>query len=125
MRANDYGIPHHSINTKKYNPMQYWKAYNKPLVISYLPLKIKIWIWKILTFKKEFSHLLCSVYGLRCMHPHNWYLVGCDANWQSIEQHKQALINKVYQKENRRRLYNVNHTGDKVLLKNAWKIQFT
>ena len=41
-----------------------------------------------------------------------------------IEQCKQALINKGNQKQNRRRQFHVYHTGDKVLLKNAWKTKF-
>ena len=47
-----------------------------------------------------------------------------EANWQLIKQRKQALINKGNQKENRRRQSHVYHTGDKVLLKNAWKTKF-
>ena len=38
-----------------------------------------------------------------------------DANWQSIKQRKQALLNKGYQKENRRRQSHMYRTGDKVL----------
>ena len=44
-----------------------------------------------------------------------------EANWQSIEQCKQALLNEGNQKEYCHRQYHVYHTGDKVLLKNAWK----
>ena len=47
-----------------------------------------------------------------------------EANWQLIKQRKQALINKGNQKENHQRQSHVYHTGDKVLLKNAWKLQF-
>ena len=47
-----------------------------------------------------------------------------EAKCQSIIQFKQALINKVYQKEIRRRQYHLYYTGDKVLLKNAWKTKF-
>ena len=42
----------------------------------------------------------------------------------NCQQCKQALINKGNQKENRRRQSHVYHTGDKVLLKNAWKTKF-
>ena len=44
-----------------------------------------------------------------------------EANWQSIIQHKQALINKGIQKQNHCRQSHVDRTGDKVLLKNKWK----
>ena len=44
-----------------------------------------------------------------------------EANWQLIKQHKQALINKGNQKENRCRQSHMYHTGGKVLLKNTWK----
>ena len=44
-----------------------------------------------------------------------------EANYQLI---KQALINKGNQKENRRRQSHMYRTGDKVLLKNAWKTKF-
>ena len=47
-----------------------------------------------------------------------------EANWQLIKQHKQALINKGNQRENCRRQSHVYHTGDKVLLKTAWKTKF-
>ena len=47
-----------------------------------------------------------------------------EANWQLVEQRKQALMNKDYQKENRRRQSHVYLTRDKVLLKNAWKTKF-
>ena len=47
-----------------------------------------------------------------------------EANWQLIKQRKQALINKGNQKENRQRQSHVYCTGDKVLLKNAWKMKF-
>ena len=47
-----------------------------------------------------------------------------EANWQLIKQRKQALINKGNQKENRRRQSHVYRTGDKVLLKNAWKTKY-
>ena len=45
------------------------------------------------------------------------------ANWQVIKQHKQALINKGNQKQNHCRQSHVYRTGDKVLLKNAWRKQ--
>ena len=44
-----------------------------------------------------------------------------EANWQLIKQHKHALVNKCNQKHNQHRQSQVYHTGDKVLLKNAWK----
>ena len=47
-----------------------------------------------------------------------------EANWQLIKQRKQALINKGNERENRRRQSHVYNTGDKVLLKNAWKTKF-
>ena len=47
-----------------------------------------------------------------------------EANWQLIKQRKQVLINKGNQKENRRRQSHVCHTGDKVVLKKAWKTKF-
>ena len=47
-----------------------------------------------------------------------------EANWQLIKQRKQASINKGNQKENRRGQSQVYRTGDKVLLKNAWKPKF-
>ena len=47
-----------------------------------------------------------------------------EANWQSIKQYKQALINKGNQLENRRRQSHVYHIGDKALLKNARKTKF-
>ena len=43
-----------------------------------------------------------------------------EANWQLIKQH----INKGNQKENRRRQSYMYRTGDKVLLKSAWKTKF-
>ena len=48
-----------------------------------------------------------------------------EANWQLVEQHIQALINKADKKENRQRHSHVYHAEDKVLLKNAWKMKFT
>ena len=47
-----------------------------------------------------------------------------EASWRLIKQCKQALINKGYQKENHCRQSHVYHTGDKVLLKIAWKTKF-
>ena len=47
-----------------------------------------------------------------------------EANRQLTKQHKQALRNKGNQKENCQRQFHVYHTGDKVLLKNAWKTKF-
>ena len=47
-----------------------------------------------------------------------------EANWQLIKQHKQVFINKGNQKENRQRQSHVYRTGDKILLKNAWKMEF-
>ena len=47
-----------------------------------------------------------------------------EANWQLNKQCKQVLINKGNQKENQSRQSHVYHTGDKVLLKNAWKTKF-
>ena len=47
-----------------------------------------------------------------------------EANWQLIKQRKQAIINKGYQKENWNRQSHIYLTGDKVLLKNAWKTKF-
>ena len=47
-----------------------------------------------------------------------------EANWQLIKERKQALINKGNQKENCCRQSHVYCTGDKVLLKNAWNIEF-
>ena len=47
-----------------------------------------------------------------------------EANWQLIKQLKQGLINKGNQKDNCHTKSHVYHTGDKVLLKNAWKTKF-
>ena len=47
-----------------------------------------------------------------------------EANWQLIKQHEQALINKSNQKENCHGQSHVYRTGDKVLLKNTWKMKF-
>ena len=47
-----------------------------------------------------------------------------EANWQLNKHWKQALINKGNQKVNTHRQSHVCHTGDKVLLKNAWKTKF-
>ena len=47
-----------------------------------------------------------------------------EANWQLIKQHKKALINVDNQKENQNRQSHVYHTGDKVILENAWKTKF-
>ena len=41
-----------------------------------------------------------------------------------IKHHKQLLINKGNQKENRHGQSHVYSTGDKLLLKNAWKTMF-
>ena len=46
-----------------------------------------------------------------------------EANWQVMKQHKQALINKGNQKENRLRQPHVYRAGDKIL-KDAWKTKF-
>ena len=81
---------------------------------------------------KELFHLQCLPYGLRCallrsIHHHNWYLVGTQSlistrkYWQLIKQNKQALMNKINQKDNHHGKSYVYLTGDKVLLKNAWK----
>ena len=45
-------------------------------------------------------------------------------NWKLNKQFKHALINKGNQKENLHEQSHVHHTGDKVLLKNAWKMKF-
>ena len=50
--------------------------------------------------------------------------INLKANWQLIKQRKHALINKDNQKQNRQRRSHVYRTGDKVLLKNAWKTKF-
>ena len=47
-----------------------------------------------------------------------------DANWQIITKHKQDLINKGIQQENRYQKEHIYNKGDKVLLKNAWKTKF-
>ena len=47
-----------------------------------------------------------------------------EANWQLIEQHKQAPIHKGNQKENDCRQSHVYCTRDKFFLKNAWKTKF-
>ena len=87
------------------------------------------------TLGKEFYHLICSPYGVRCS------LLPCDssqlvfgrdailninyeANWQLIKQRKQVLINKGNQKENCCRQSHVYRTVDKVLSKNARKTKF-
>ena len=46
------------------------------------------------------------------------------ANWHFIKKRKRALINKCNQKEYCRRQSHVYRTGDKGLLKNAWKTKF-
>ena len=56
-------------------------------------------------------------------HTRSQMVFGSDAilniNQEAIWQRKQALINKLNQKENCCRLSHVYHTGDKVLLKNT------
>ena len=47
-----------------------------------------------------------------------------EVDWQLIKKDNQALINKGNQKEKRHRLPHLNHTGDIVLLKNAWITKF-
>ena len=47
-----------------------------------------------------------------------------EANLQSSKQLKQALINRGNQKEIQSRQSHVYRTGDKILLKNAWKTKF-
>ena len=47
-----------------------------------------------------------------------------EANWQLIQQCKQTLINKGNQKQYRHTQYYMYHTGNKVLLKKAWKTKF-
>ena len=46
-----------------------------------------------------------------------------EANWQLIKQYKEALINKGNQKDNCHTQYHVYCTGDKFLLKIAWKMR--
>ena len=48
-----------------------------------------------------------------------------EANCQLMKQCKQVLINNGNQKENRNRQYLMCRTGDKVLLKNAWKTKIS
>ena len=50
--------------------------------------------------------------------------VNQEANWQLIKQHEHVSLNKDNQKENHSRQSHVYHTGDKVLLMNAWKTKF-
>ena len=49
---------------------------------------------------------------------------GChDVDWETVKQRKQDLINKGNARENKRRKTHEYKTGDKVLLRNAWKIK--
>ena len=47
-----------------------------------------------------------------------------EADWQLIKNRKQNLINKGNARENRKRSDHTYSTGDKVLLKNAWKTKY-
>ena len=62
-------------------PMQQQKEYIKQQEMYYILSKSKIWTKKMRTLGKEFSHLLCSPFGLPWIllpstHNHNWSLVG-------------------------------------------------
>ena len=50
--------------------------------------------------------------------------VSIEANWKLIKQHKQALINKANERENKLRKDHTYNIGDKVLLKNVWPTKF-
>ena len=47
-----------------------------------------------------------------------------EANCQIIKKHKHELINKGNQQENHNKKEHMYNKGDKVLLKNVWKIKF-
>ena len=111
-----------------------WKDYTKLLVILYVLLKSNKWI-----FENPWEEVLSStLFAIRftvhttTQHTPSQFVFGRDvilninqeANWQSIKQRKKALINKGNQKEYRRRQSHVCHTKDRVLLKNAWKMNF-
>ena len=103
MMTNEYAIPCRTIGTKNTQANAILERVHQTLSHSMNSYVIK----EINSHKKnpweEISHLLCSPYGL----------------WR-----KQTLINKSNQKENRSRQSHVSCTGDKVLLKNAWKTKF-
>ena len=48
-----------------------------------------------------------------------------EANWHLMKKRKQDLINKGNQQENRNQKEHMYNKGDKVLLKNAWKLNST
>ena len=47
-----------------------------------------------------------------------------DVNWEAVKKRKQGLINKGNTRENKKRKTHEYKTGDKVLLRNAWKTKF-
>ena len=47
-----------------------------------------------------------------------------NVDWESVKKRKQELVNKGNVQENKKHRTNMYQTGDKVLLRNAWKTKF-
>ena len=48
-----------------------------------------------------------------------------EADWKTIKDHKQRLLNRGNERENKNRKDHTYRVGDKILLKNEWKTKFS
>ena len=66
---------------ENHKQMQLWKDYTKSLLILYVPSNFNKWILIMKTLGKEFFHLQCLPYGLRCTPSHLVFDRDQEANW--------------------------------------------